>query len=693
MSESFHIFGYNHRPRPTPIPPTTRVSSSVTYVNGVPVSSYTPPTVHAIPATAVPMGAFKLPPSPYSQQQIFTTPPGTQVIWDPVAKTYKVYPLHGAGVSKKTGKYKYNFDCDDLPPPSPGFALSSAAPPPRSGVPLTRSQSFPHNYPNQQPPQYINQPPPEFMNQQPQQFNNQPPPQFMNQQQEQEYYQMMQQQQQQQFMNQQPPQQFMNQPQPPQQFMNQQQPPQQFMNQPPPQNYPQQSQQFPSDQQHNVEPKEMNKPPLPPIGRNSSLSNPSPGPDKNTPPIASQSAPSDQIPDHFFEQTGKELNKNPTPIPVKKSSVGKSQQNALTRSPSTPTVKTHPMFINQTVNATTATGDKDIQSRNRMKSLNELVSTEESYSDSLEKLILYYKIPMENQMNELNLTQSDISTLFSNIEPLLVVSKDLLIKLKYRFTLPEEQQNIGELYIEKSKEMKMYIVYINNYDRAIDELKKIEDKHPKLFKNLQDSYKYSLDIRSLLIMPVQRIPRYELLFREILKNTSPSHYDYQNLKEAYQSIHEINVLINNNKKLSENKDRVVTISQELKGAPNSLLKSSRRWIREGVLETQCTHKKWNGTFMVYLFNDLVILAKAPTFIRKSKKMEFLVGIDLENSEFKEIQGSPTKFRFISDPEGKSPLIFTFEADSEKTKELWISDLKLLEEERKLNQLQRGFRNL
>ncbi|EGC30814.1 hypothetical protein DICPUDRAFT_83267 [Dictyostelium purpureum] len=347
--------------------------------------------------------------------------------------------------------------------------------------------------------------------------------------------------------------------------------------------------------------------------------------------------------------------------------------------------KLNDLSIKGDKNKETITSEAELNQRKRMKSLNELLSTEESYSDSLEKLLLYYKLPLESKLNTKEMSsinQSDVNALFSNVEALLVISKDLLLKLKYEFSLPENEQKIGDLYIEKSKEMKLYVAYINNYELAMEELKKIEETSPKFFKDCQSKYKYSLDIRSLLIMPVQRIPRYELLFREILKYTNQNSPEYQKLLEAHQSIHKINDYINNNKKLRENKDRVVTIAKELKGCPDSLFKSSRRWIKEGILDITCSSKKYNGQFNVYLFNDLIVLGKHKTF--RSKIIEYFAEINLDNSEFKEIPGSPTKFRFISDPEGKKPLIFTFEAENEKIKDSWIKNLKLLDEERKLS---------
>ncbi len=45
-----------------------------------------------------------------------------------------------------------------------------------------------------------------------------------------------------------------------------------------------------------------------------------------------------------------------------------------------------------------------------------------------------------------------------------------------------------------------------------------------------------MDFYSLLITPVQRIPRYTLLLKELLKHTPNSHPDYNDLALAYEKI-------------------------------------------------------------------------------------------------------------------------------------------------------------
>ena len=63
--------------------------------------------------------------------------------------------------------------------------------------------------------------------------------------------------------------------------------------------------------------------------------------------------------------------------------------------------------------------------------------------------------------------------------------------------------------------MKLYVDYVNNYDDAMvvfQELSKL-DKFTTWLEEQKQKSGMKLDLVALLITPVQRVPRYELLLR------------------------------------------------------------------------------------------------------------------------------------------------------------------------------------
>jgi RhoGEF domain len=86
---------------------------------------------------------------------------------------------------------------------------------------------------------------------------------------------------------------------------------------------------------------------------------------------------------------------------------------------------------------------------------------------------------------------------------------------------------------------KMYSTYINNYDVAMKRVRLLE-AHTEFRAfiracELQEGCR-GLDLRSYLIQPVQRVPRYKLLLAELLKHTRDTHPDWSNLTTALTEV-------------------------------------------------------------------------------------------------------------------------------------------------------------
>lgn len=98
---------------------------------------------------------------------------------------------------------------------------------------------------------------------------------------------------------------------------------------------------------------------------------------------------------------------------------------------------------------------------------------------------------------------------------------------------------------------KMYFEYLNNYTNSstlIDAL--MERKH---FANFLDETRLNpshklLTIKDFLIKPVQRLPKYVLIMKEIKKRTPSDHPDYSNICRVLRLFEEVNQ--SNNEKLN-----------------------------------------------------------------------------------------------------------------------------------------------
>jgi FYVE/RhoGEF/PH domain-containing protein 5/6 len=128
---------------------------------------------------------------------------------------------------------------------------------------------------------------------------------------------------------------------------------------------------------------------------------------------------------------------------------------------------------------------------------------------------------------------------------------------------------IGEVFLKFLPFFKTYTLYVNNYETIQKTIKHLQDKDDDfkiwLAKQARDPRLRGLGLDSYQIMPIQRIPRYELLLKELVSNTDETHPDFPNLKRAVGEVHTIANLINEQKKLSENMMKMLQI-QNLMGA-------------------------------------------------------------------------------------------------------------------------------
>lgn len=159
----------------------------------------------------------------------------------------------------------------------------------------------------------------------------------------------------------------------------------------------------------------------------------------------------------------------------------------------------------------------------------------------------------------------------------------------------------------------MYTEYVNNHDSSTTLLKFLNSsKVPKarqfqrFCKNCENHREaQGLSLQSFLIMPIQRIPRYELLLKELLQNTGENHYDHKHILEALELVKVTAIHINEAVRLSENRQFISHLQSRFHG--NQFLVAPHRvFIREGSLLRKTRSIPKSFTFI--LFNDLLIYA-------------------------------------------------------------------------------------
>src|SRR5690606_32971493 len=134
--------------------------------------------------------------------------------------------------------------------------------------------------------------------------------------------------------------------------------------------------------------------------------------------------------------------------------------------------------------------------------------------------------------------------------------------------------------------------------------KKSQKDYP-LLKEWLKAQKTGLDLDALLIMPVQRIPRYKLLLGSLLDVTEKTHRDYAQLCKAAEKIGEC--ALYQDKKIAETNGKMRVFELAKKLGCEDLVVPHRRLIREGRYKINGRRKPHK----VYLFNDIMLFREPP----------------------------------------------------------------------------------
>jgi len=239
----------------------------------------------------------------------------------------------------------------------------------------------------------------------------------------------------------------------------------------------------------------------------------------------------------------------------------------------------------------------------------ECIESEKAYHNSLNLLLNVYLRPLTTGKikQTLGLSQSDIEALFSNLESLVAFHQVMLMDM-------ETEADISHVLLKNAPFLKLYTQYVASYDRILQTMTRLS-KSTTFQEYLHTKQKMKevkgLDIMSFFIMPVQRVPRYELLLRELIRysDSSADSPEYASLRKALDQIIAINTSINEHKRQAENMSELLRIAGHIYGLPKDvvLISPSRRFVRSGDLTVK-TRSLFgaNKPVKCLLFNDLFV---------------------------------------------------------------------------------------
>jgi FYVE/RhoGEF/PH domain-containing protein 5/6 len=263
--------------------------------------------------------------------------------------------------------------------------------------------------------------------------------------------------------------------------------------------------------------------------------------------------------------------------------------------------------------------DRERMLRLRTKVIQEIESTELAYMKNLRLLEKAYLIPTTGI-----LSQEDAKILFSNVQQII----ELNASFSYELTVSvhDPSKTIGAVFLRFAPFFKLYIEFVQAHETASRKLSQLLAKNTK-FRRAHDNAKALHETRgfslaSLLIMPIQRVPRYTLLIQSLNEQTPHDHMDKPSLNAAYDKMTTIANAINESCKTLERRNRIVQIEEQIEGS-HSLVAPHRYFVRQGTLYKKC--RREDKQFVFILMNDLLLYAA--TTSQNKYKVHRMIPVD------------------------------------------------------------------
>ncbi|GMT35386.1 hypothetical protein PFISCL1PPCAC_26683, partial [Pristionchus fissidentatus] len=267
------------------------------------------------------------------------------------------------------------------------------------------------------------------------------------------------------------------------------------------------------------------------------------------------------------------------------------------------------------------------QSEEYVQVRDELYSTERAYLQYLKALVEVFLMPLCE--NTKYADRLNAKKLLAEINPIFAVHKEILRSLR-------ESPSVHSAFEGLTPFLKLYTSFATDYGRTQEALITLSGnlKFRALIEKLESNVQaYGNKFMSLLVMPIQRIPRYVLLLKRLQEATDRDD-EKDHLEKVLHEIEEITEYMEvcirdyeNTQKLLEIQDKIVI--------PGGVVVPGRRFVHEGTL----FHRVNVGESiyrerMFWLFSDILVVGKAkPSVWPLGKKYDVKFRFPLRHCSF------------------------------------------------------------
>ncbi|XP_053564176.1 rho guanine nucleotide exchange factor 25 isoform X2 [Bombina bombina] len=309
--------------------------------------------------------------------------------------------------------------------------------------------------------------------------------------------------------------------------------------------------------------------------------------------------------------------------------------------------------------------------------LMELIETEKMYVEDLRQIVEGYMATMTSRGVPEDMKGKD-KIVFGNIHQIFDWHKDYFLGELQKCL--EEPNRLAHLFIKHERRLHMYVVYCQNKPKSEHIVSEYIDTY---FEELRQQLLHRLQLNDLLIKPVQRIMKYQLLLKDFYKYYSKAGQETSELEKAVEVMCFVPKRCNDMMNLGR-----------LQGFEGKITAQGKLLQQDtfAVAEQETSFLTRSKERRVFLFEQIIIFSEPidkkkgfslPGYIFKNSIKVSCLGIE-ESMDY-----DPCKFVLTSRGTDRSVVRYILQASSPEIRMAWVRDIgQILESQRNfLNALQ------
>nr|XP_042895082.1 protein vav [Parasteatoda tepidariorum] len=242
--------------------------------------------------------------------------------------------------------------------------------------------------------------------------------------------------------------------------------------------------------------------------------------------------------------------------------------------------------------------------------IKELIETEKNYIEALNMIIKHFMRPLKSI-----LSAEVREIIFMNIKELAEIHTGFHSELYKACT--SSHYKISECFLHWKDKFIVYGEYCSKLPAAQERIEELSTKsevaNQAILRCQHEANGGKFKLRDLLSVPMQRILKYHLLLKELIRNTPKTHDDYFGLQKALDAMLDLAQYINEVKRDNETLQIIRDIQASITDLrmPEDLeLKDYGRLLKDGELKIRSHDDNRLKNRYVFIFDKVMLMCKS-----------------------------------------------------------------------------------